>query len=149
MTRDHLTLEEAKEIRRLVMANRYPSKIFKTTAADRAAIREAMGPYFPSPIYGYVINTADDGREVISLIEGPMDKSIDSDPKYCVHSPDGYQQETCHSKNFWTLAEIKGHSYAERCLDSDSGPFGSCDASECDKLPEDRIGKWPFTLEAQ
>tara|TARA_R110000824_G_scaffold121841_2_gene278273 strand:+ start:108 stop:485 length:378 start_codon:yes stop_codon:yes gene_type:complete len=124
------------------MANRYPSKIFKTTAADRAAIGEALGPYFPSPIYGYVINTADDGREVISLIEGPMYKSSDSDPKYCVLSPNGYQQETCHNLNFWTLAEIKGHSYANRC----EGDLDSCD---CDTMPEDRLGKWPFTLEAQ
>ena len=117
-------------------------EIFKTTAKDRKAIAEAMGPYFPRPIYGYTINTADDGREVISLIEGPMYQSNPLDPKYCVMAPDGYQQETCHNYNFGTLKELREESYATRCE-------GGLDGCDCDKLSEDRLGVWPFTLEAQ
>ena len=115
--------------------------IFKATDKDRAAIAEAMGPYFPRPIYGYVVGDADDGREVISLIEGPMYKSSDSDPKYCVLSPDGYQQETCHSFNFWTMAELKAEVYAARC--------DGVDGCDCASLAEDKVGVWPFALETQ
>ena len=120
------------------MAN---AKLFKATDKDRAAIAEAMGPYFPRPICGYVVSTADDGKEVISLIEGPMYRSSASDPKYCVMAPAGYQQEDCHNFNFWTMAELKAEVYAARC--------NGVDACDCTNLAEDKVGVWPFALEAQ